>query len=421
MEKIIVDGGHALEGRVKIDGMKNAAVAIMFASIVTGGICVIENLPNINDVSVALDILKSVGATVRRLDKNTAEIDASTVKNVSAPDELVRKMRASYYLAGAMLGKFGNVVIGLPGGCDFGARPVDQHIKAFRALGAAADADGEHITAKAENGLSGSVIYFDCVTVGGTINAMIAAVCANGDTVIYNAAREPHIVDLANFLNTCGARISGAGTNVIKIRGGASLHGCTYDIIPDMLEAGAYMVAAAATHGSVYVDGVIPKHLSSISAKLSEMGADVEEFDDGVLVSAPGNLKSTNIKTLPYPGFPTDMQPLMAVLLCLSDGEGEIYETIYENRFRYAEELKRMGAQVKVDGRRATFYGGTLHPASVRAVDLRAGAAMIIAALAANGRTEIDDIYHVERGYSDIIGKLKSLGAMIKKIDYTNV
>ena len=421
MEKIIIDGGYPLQGRVKVDGMKNAAGAVIFASIVTRGVCVIENLPRINEVFVSLDILRAVGAEITMIGANTAMINTENVENVPVPAEMMNKMRASYYLAGAMLARFGKTDVAFPGGCDFGERPVDQHIKAFRALGADAMSDSEHIEATAENGLHGGDIYFDCVTVGGTINAMIAAVGADGTTVIYNAAREPHVVDVANFLNTCGAKISGAGTNVIKVRGG-TLHGCTYDIIPDMLEAGMYMVAAAATHGSVYVDGIIPRHIEAISTKLSEMGATVDEFDDGVLVSAPNALVGTNVKTMPYPGFPTDMQPLMAVLMCLADGKSEINETIYDKRFRYVEELRRMGARITSGGHYAEIYGtGRLYPASVRAVDLRAGAAMIIAGLAARGRTVIDDVYHVERGYSDFIEKFRALGASIYKIDYTTV
>ncbi|MBO4354195.1 MAG: UDP-N-acetylglucosamine 1-carboxyvinyltransferase [Clostridia bacterium] len=422
MEKLIIDGGRPLNGRIKVDGMKNVASAVLFASILTRGTCVIENLPKINEVAVTVDILRIIGADVSDAGDGALKIDTTNVKNVSVPEELVGKFRASYYLAGAMLARFGKTEVGFPGGCDFGKRPVDQHIKAFRALGAEADTDGEHIYAYAPNGLVGTDIYFDCVTVGGTINAMIAAVGADGTTVINNAAREPHIVDLANFLNTCGARISGAGTSVIKVRGG-ELHGCTYDIIPDMLEAGMYMAVAAATHGSIYIDGIIPRHVSSISTKLTEMGVSITEFDDGVLVSAPNALKSTNIETLPYPGFPTDMQPLMAVLMCLADGVGTINETIYDDRFRYVEELKRMGAHITLSGRRrAEIIGGyPLSPSNVRAVDLRAGAAMVVAALATPGRTEIDDIYHLERGYSDMVEKLKSLGASIKKINYTSL
>lgn len=420
MEKMIIGGGVPLQGRVKIDGMKNAAVAVIFASIVTCDKCVIGNLPNIDDVDVSLEILRSVGANICRKDKNTVEIDTRNIKNISAPSELVSKLRASYYFVGAMLARFGEAHMGMPGGCYLGARPIDQHIKAFRALGAKADIKDEHIDASC-NELLGSEIFFDCVTVGGTINAMIAAMGAHGVTVINNAAREPHVVDLANFLNSCGAKITGAGTDVIKIKRGA-LHGCTYDIIPDMLEAGCYMAMAAATHGEIYVDGLILKHMESIIAKLSEMNVDITEFDDGVLVKAPSRLVSVNVKTLPYPGFPTDMQPLVAVLMCLAEGKGVINETIFEDRFRYAEELRRMGAKISVSGNRAEIVGvGNLHPASVRAVDLRAGAAMVIAALATNGYTEIDDIYHIERGYSDMISKLRSLGADIKKINNTNI
>lgn len=421
MEKIIIDGGRPLNGRVKVDGMKNAAGAVILASIVTRGVCEIENLPRIKEVSVSLDILREIGADVSITGEGSVRINTENVTDRPVSAELMSKMRASYYLAGAMLARFGRTNVVFPGGCDFGERPVDQHIKAFRALGADAKSDSDHIEATATSGLHGADIYFDCVTVGGTINAMIAAVGADGMTVINNAAREPHVVDVANFLNTCGAKISGAGTNVIKVRGG-KLHGCTYDIIPDMLEAGTFMVAAAATHGDVYVDGIIPRHIEAISTKLSEMGVLIEEFDDGVRVSAPSALFGTNVKTMPYPGFPTDMQPLMAVLMCLSAGKSEINETIYDKRFRYVEELRRMGARITSDGHEAQIIGtGKLHAATVRAVDLRAGAAMIIAGLAADGRTEIEDIHHIERGYSDMIGKLRTLGASIRKVNYTDV
>jgi len=421
MEKIIIGGGVPLYGRVKVDGMKNAAGAVLYAGIVTGGKYTISNLPQISEVQTTLDILKSLGANVTYSD-GTAFIDASDVKNVRPPDELVKKLRASYYLAGAMLARFGKAEMAFPGGCDLGARPIDQHIKAFRTLGADAYSDENTIRLSAPNGLHGAEIFFDCVTVGGTMNAMIAALCADGTTIINNAAREPHVVDLANFLNTCGAKISGAGTGVIKVRGGM-LHGCAYDIIPDMLEAGTYMVAAAATRGDVYVDGIIPRHIETISAKLVEMGAEITEYDDGVRVRVPGGkMRCTTVKTMPYPGFPTDMQPLMAALMCASSGVGMINETVYDNRFRYVDELRRMGAKISAEGRRAEIIGvDKLTPASVRAVDLRAGAAMIIAALETPGKTEIDDIYHIERGYSNIVEKLKNLGADIKKVNYTSV
>ena len=422
MEKIIISGGVPLKGRVKVDGMKNAAGAVIFASLLTGGKCTINNMPDIGEVNTSLDIAAAVGAIVTRTGKNTVVIDSENVKPHRPPDALVKKIRASYYLAGAMLARFGKAEMAFPGGCDLGARPIDQHIKAFRALGADAYSDENIIKATAKNGLHPAEIFFDCVTVGGTMNAMIAALGTDGTTVINNAAREPHVVDLANFLNTCGAKISGAGTGIIKVRGG-KLHGCTYDIIPDMLEAGIYMIAAAATRGDVRVDGIIPRHIETISAKLSEMGAEITEYDDSVSVSAQNApLKCTTVKTMPYPGFPTDMQPLMAALMCTCDGVGMINETVYDNRFRYVEELRRMGAKINVDGRRAEIVGvGKLHAASVRAVDLRAGAAMLIAALATDGKTEIDDIFHIERGYSDIIQKLKNLGADIRKINYTNV
>lgn len=421
MEKIVINGGRSLEGRVKVDGMKNAAVAVIFASIVTRGVCIIDNLPDINDVRISLEILKSLGASVKKTGDTSVEIDTSSVENRCAPRELVGSMRASYYLVGAMLSRFGETCVCLPGGCDFGNRPIDQHLKAFRALGADAAIEGEYIKTRANPRLRGAEIYFDNVTVGGTINAILAAMGADDVVVINNAAKEPHVVDLANFLNTCGASIRGAGTSTIKIKP-STLHGCEYSIIPDMLEAGAYMVAAAATKGSVYVDGIIPKHIEAISMKLIEMGAEIREFDDGVMVSSSLRLKSTKVKTMPYPGFPTDMQPLIAVLMCTAEGVSEIKETIYENRFRYVEELKRMGARVSLRGNVAEISGvGALRGASVRACDLRAGAAMVIAALAAEGKSEIDDIYHIERGYANIIEKLKNLGADIRKITYTQV
>ena len=368
-------------------------------------------------METSLEILSSIGVKIRHLTQNSVEIDAREVAPASVPCDLVKKMRGSYYLIGAMLGRFGSVMTGLPGGCDLGARPIDQHIKAFEALGAEVIVDGSLIDAQTKNGITGAGIYFDCVTVGGTINTILAAVRAKGTTIIENAAREPHVVDVANFLNFCGANITGAGTDTIKIKGTDMLRGCTYAIIPDMIEAGTFMMAAAATRGRLYINNVIPKHLDAISAKLVEMGVTVEEFDDAVLVTHKGELSSVTIKTIPYPGFPTDMNPQAAVLLCLANGTSRLHETIYENRFRYVEELKRMGADIKVEKSIATIRGvEQLQASTVRAVDLRAGVAMVIAGLAARGRTEIDDIYHIERGYDNITNKFKAVGANIHKV-----
>ncbi len=404
-------------GTVEISGMKNAAVAVILSTLLIDDTCVLENIPDISDVTLSLEILRSMGAEIRRLNRNTVEINAKHAICGSAPYALVRKMRASYYVLGAELGRFGRASAGFPGGCDFGVRPIDQHIKGFEALGAAVNVENGRIEAVAPRGLYGNQIYFDVVSVGATMNVIMAAVCAKGMTVIENAAREPHIVDLANFLNACGARITGAGTDVIKIKGVEKLHGCTYAIIPDMIEAGTFMIAAAATQGVLRINNVIPKHLESISAKLEEMGVEIEELDDAVIVSRHEKLSRVNIKTLPYPGFPSDVHPQICVLLCLAEGVSYLSEGVWDNRFRYVEELKRMGANIKVDGKMAIIEGGTpLSAAPVRAVDLRAGVAMIIAGLTAEGQTEIDDIYHIERGYDNIVGKLRSVGADIKKI-----
>lgn len=418
MEKVIIDGGTKLEGTITVSGMKNAAVGVLYATILAGDVCVLENLPNISDVRISLDILRSVGATVEYLDETEVKIDTTHVLDKMPPDELAKKMRASYYLIGATLGRFGHSVIGYPGGCDFGVRPIDQHIKAFNSLGADVCTENSIIEATAREGrLKGSNIFFDCVTVGGTMNAMLAAVLAEGVTEIENAAREPHIVALANFLNFCGAEVSGAGTDKIKIKGVEKLHGCTYELIPDMIEAGTYMIAAAATGGDLYIDNVIPKHLEAISVKMREMGVTIDEYDDGMRVYCKGPITNVDIKTSPYPGFPTDMNPQIAVLMCVAEGKGTLTDTIWDNRFRYVEELKRMDADIEVEGNMATFAGGTVFkPARVRAVDLRAGAAMIIAGLAAKGQTEIDDFFYVERGYDNIIEKLRGVGAHIMKI-----
>ena len=371
-------------------------------------------MPNIIDVSVALDILAGIGVKVKKVAKNTVELDSTHAVGGMSSYELVRKMRASYYLIGAELGRFGSAYVAYPGGCDFGVRPIDQHIKGFEALGATVDVEGGYVEANALGGLRGGNIYFDVTTVGGTINVILAAARSDGLTVIENAAREPHVVDVANFLNACGARISGAGTDTIKIRGVKQLHGCCYTIIPDMIEAGTYMLAAAATCGNLRIGGVIPKHLESVTAKLIEMGVDVVEEDDSVTVSRRGPLERVNIKTQPYPGFPTDMQPQICVLMCLASGVSYLNESVWDNRFRYVSELKRMGARIKVNGKTAIIEGGKpLSAAALKACDLRAGAAMIIAGLAAPGTTSIDDVYYIERGYDDVVGKLRSVGADI--------
>lgn len=419
MDKIVIVGGKPLKGEVEISGAKNAAVAIIPAAILVEGPCRIENVPQIKDVSLIIDILYRMGASVRTIDKSTVEIDCSKMRIAAAPSELSRKMRASYYLIGALLGRFSQAQVDLPGGCDFGVRPIDQHIKGFEALGAKVKVEHGIIYAGA-NELKANNIYLDVVSVGATINIMLAAVKAKGHTVIENAAKEPHIVDVANFLNSMGADVKGAGTDLIKINGVARLYGGNYTIIPDQIEAGTFMVAAAITGGEVLVKNVIPKHLESISAKLSDAGVDVIEYDEAVLVKSSGHLTKANVKTLPYPGFPTDMHPQMAALLCVAEGTSIINESVWDNRFRYVDELKRLGANIQVDGKIAVIEGTKLSGATVKACDLRAGAAMVIAGLAANGTTVIEEIDHIERGYENITDKLKSLGADIKKISTTD-
>ncbi|MDD4774834.1 MAG: UDP-N-acetylglucosamine 1-carboxyvinyltransferase, partial [Eubacteriales bacterium] len=357
MENIVINGGKPLVGSVEVSGMKNAALAIIMANILVEDKCIIENLPDINDVTVSLEILQCMGMSIRRINRNAVEIDSTHVIAGSSPYELVRKMRASYYILGSELGRFGHAYTAFPGGCDFGVRPIDQHIKAFEALGATVNVEGGYIEATTSGGIVGSSIYFDVNTVGATINTILAAARSKGTTVIENAAREPHVVDVANFLNTCGAKITGAGTDTIKIRGVNKLHGCTYAIIPDMIEAGTFMIAAAATKGMLRINNVIPKHLESISAKLEEMGVQIEEDDDYVIVSRKGELNRVNVKTLPYPGFPTDLQPQMCALLCLANGISLLNESVWDNRFRYVQELKRMSANIKVDGRTAIIEG----------------------------------------------------------------
>lgn len=421
MERYIINGGHELFGDVEISGMKNAALPILIASILTGDKCIIENLPAISDVRKSLDILKAMGAQVSFRSENCLELDTKNVEGGISPYDLVSKMRGSTYLIGAELARFGKAKVGWPGGCDFGVRPIDQHIKGFEALGAKITVDNEngYIYADAPNGLHGNSIYFDVVSVGATINVMIAAVMAKGKTVIDNAAREPHIVDLANFFNTCGAKITGAGTSVIKIQGVEKLRGCTYTIIPDMIEAGTFMAAVAATGGKVNVRGIIPKHMESVSAKLEEMGMRIEEHDDYITIEKVKPLKQIQIKTLPYPGFPTDMHPQLSAALCCAEGTSTVTEGVWENRFRYVEELRKMGADIEVDGVSAKIKGvPNLVGNEVQAVDLRGGAAMIIAGLCAKGQTEITNIMTIERGYDDIVSKFTRLGADIKKAEY---
>lgn len=416
MDKLCVSGGRPLVGSVNIGGMKNAALPIIFATILVNDICVLENLPNVSDIKNALEILRRMGAEIKQIDNFTYSIDTRPVRSNSVPLDLARNMRGSYYVLGAELGRFGRSFTSLPGGCNLGARPIDQHIKGFEALGATVNCTSG-ISCYTEKALEGAPIYMDVASVGATANIMIAAATANGMTVIDNAAREPHIVDLANFLNSCGADISGAGTEVIKIRGVESLHGGTYAIIPDMIEAGTYMIAAAATKGDLTINNVIPRHLEATTRKLLEMGVAVEEGDDFVRVRYDGKLKKVRVKTDFYPGFPTDMNPQFCVLLCLAEGESRITESVMDSRFKYTDELIRMGASITVQGRDAIITGiDSFTPSTVRAVDLRAGAAMVIAALSTSGTTFIDDIHHIERGYEDLVGKLRSVGADIKRV-----
>ncbi len=416
MEKYIVCGGNRLQGEVEISGAKNAAVAIIPATILAQDRCVIENVPNISDVTILFNILKNIGAKVKYLSRNTVEIDTSYIAEPIVPYESSRHLRASYYFLGAFLGRFSEAHVSPPGGCNFGVRPIDQHIKGFEALGAQVSTDYGFIHAQAEE-LFGSHIYLDVVSVGATVNIMLAAVKAKGLTVLENAAKEPHIVDLANFLNSMGADIRGAGTDVIKIHGVDMLRGTTYSIIPDQIEAGTYMTIAAAAGGDVLIKNVIPKHLESITDKLIQAGVEITEFDDSIRVCRTGPLKKVNVKTLPHPGFPTDMQPQMTTLLSIAQGTSIVTEGVWDNRFKYVDELRRLGAQIQVDGKVAVVEGvPQLTAAPVKATDLRAGAAMLQAALCANGTSEIEDIAYIERGYEDIVQKLSSLGAEIKKV-----
>lgn len=417
MEQYIIKGGNPLVGEVEIGGAKNAALAILAAAIMTDDTVRIENLPDVNDINVLLEAIEGIGASVDRVDRHTVKLNGSTIGDISVDYEYIKKIRASYYLLGALLGKYKKAEVPLPGGCNIGSRPINLHLKGFRALGASVSIRHGAIVAEAPNGLRGCHIFMDMVSVGATINIMMAAAMAKGHTIIENAAKEPHVVDTANFLNSMGANIKGAGTDVIRIRGVGELHATDYSIVPDMIEAGTYMFAAAATKGDVLIKNVIPKHLEAITAKLEEIGCEVEEFDDAVRVIAARRLRKTQVKTLPYPGYPTDMQPQIAVTLALASGTSTVTESIFENRFKYADELTRMGAIIRVEGNTAIIDGVEgLTGARVSAPDLRAGAALVIAGLAAEGITMVDDIVYIQRGYEDFEGKLRSLGAEIEKV-----
>ena len=416
MEKYVIRGGKPLVGDVNIGGAKNAAVAILPATILAGGKCLIENLPCISDVMASLQILSELGASIRMVSRSTYEIDTTHIDSTEVSNELSRQMRASYYFLGALLGRFGAGQVAMPGGCNLGPRPIDQHLKAFNAFGAEDSVEYGQIHVKS-NHLVGGHVFFDTVSVGATMNAMLAAVLAEGTTILENVAREPHIVDLANFLNMMGADVHGAGTDVIKIHGVKQLHGCNYSIIPDQIEAGSYMVAAAITKGNITLHNVIPKHMEPITAKLRAAGCEVEEFDDALRITRTGELRPLKLKTMPHPGFPTDMQPQITTLLSIAQGTSIVNESIFDNRFRYVEELKRMGAQISVDGHLAVIEGVEhLNGAPVKATDLRAGVAMLIAGLCAHGVTQIEDIFHIERGYECIVEKMQALGADIKRL-----
>lgn len=416
MEQYAIKGGNPLVGEVEIGGAKNAALGILAAAIMTDETVTIDNMPDVRDTNVLLQAMESIGTTINRVDRHKVEITGATITDVVIEDDFIKKIRASYYLLGALLGKYKKAQVVLPGGCNIGSRPIDQHIKGFKALGADVKISHGMIVAEAKK-LVGSHIYLDVVTVGATINIMMAAVMAEGRTIIENAAKEPHVVDVANFLNSMGADIKGAGTDVIRIKGVQKLHKSEYAVIPDQIEAGTFMMAAAATKGDVLIKNVIPKHLESISAKLMEIGCEIEESDDAVRVVSSRPLTHTHIKTLPYPGFPTDMQPQIAVTLALSNGTSIVTESIFENRFKYVDELTRMGANIKVEGNSAIIDGVSKYTgANISAPDLRAGAALVIAGLAAEGYTTVDDIVYIERGYEDFDEKLRKLGAQIEKV-----
>ena len=417
MEQYVIKGGNPLYGEVEIGGAKNAALAILAAAIMTDETVTIDNLPNVRDINVLLQAIEEIGAHVERVDVHKVKINGSFIRGVNVDNEFIRKIRASYYLIGALLGKYRHAEVALPGGCDIGSRPIDLHMKGFRSMGAEVDIAHGLVVAKAEK-LNGTHIYLDKVSVGATINIMMAASMAAGKTVIENAAKEPHVVDVANFLNSMGANIRGAGTDVIRIVGVEKLHKTEYSVIPDQIEAGTFMFAVAAAGGDVLVKDVIPKHLEATTAKLLEVGCKVEEFDDSVRVISDGKLKHTQVTTLPYPGFPTDMQPQMAVLLGIAEGTSTVTESIFENRFKYVDELTRMGADIKVESNIAIISGVNRYTgARVNAPDLRAGAALVIAGLAADGITVVDDIYYIERGYEALEDKLTKIGATIAKVE----
>lgn len=420
LEKFVIKGGHKLTGEVSISGSKNAVLPILAASVLAEGVCVIDNIPtSLSDVSYMLEALRKLGAGVELINENTVRIDTTEISSTYVDYEITGHLRASYYFIGSLLGRKGHAKVALPGGCNLGPRPIDQHIKGFQALGAKVSGADPSCVDVSSKSLFGSSVYFDVVSVGATINVMIAASKAVGTTIIENVAKEPHIVDVANFLNSMGADIRGAGTDTIKVNGVSKMHGCSYTVIPDQIEAGTFMVAAAATKGDVLVNNVIPKHLESITAKLIESGADVEVFDDSVRVSMTDRSDICTIKTAPHPGFPTDMQPLMAVLLSTSKGTSLISESIWSNRFKYVEQLQRMGAVINVDGNLAIIHGvKKLLGTQVRADDLRAGAAMVVAGLCAEGTTEIEEIHFIDRGYENLVSKLRSLGADITRVEY---
>ncbi len=419
MEQYIIKGGRSLAGEVVINGAKNAALGVIAAAIMTDEPVIIENLPDVLDINVLLDAIGEIGAVVERIDRHTVRI-IGTINSVEVDNESMRKMRGSYYLIGALLGKCGSAQVPLPGGCNIGSRPIEQHTKGFRALGADVDISFGMVNAKADK-LTGNHIYFDLVSVGATINVMLASVLAEGQTILENCAKEPHVVDVANFLNSMGANIKGAGTDVIRIRGVEKLHGSTYSIIPDQIEAGTFMLAAAATRGDVLIKNVIPKHLEAITAKLLEIGCEVAEDDDSVRGIANRGLGQTQLKTLVYPGFPTDMQPQMTATLAFSEGTSIVTESIFENRFKYVDELTRMGASIKVEGNTAIINGvEKLTGATVCSPDLRAGAALVIAGLAAEGFTIVEQVEYIERGYEHFEVKLKELGAMIERVEDTD-
>ncbi|MCI5883184.1 MAG: UDP-N-acetylglucosamine 1-carboxyvinyltransferase [Clostridiales bacterium] len=417
MKQYIIKGGRPLKGEVQIGGAKNAALGIVVAAIMADEPVLIENIPEVDDVKVLLDAIEGIGAIVERIDEHTVRINGAVINDVNVDDEYIRKIRGSYYLVGALLGKYKKAVVALPGGCQIGSRPIDQHLKGFEQLGANVTIHNGKIDAYADN-LVGSHIYLDCPSVGATINIMMAACMAEGKTIIENPAKEPHIVDVANFLNSMGANIKGAGTDTIRIRGVEHLHGSEYSIIPDQIEAGTYMIAAAATGGDVYIRNVIPKHLEAITAKLIEIGAKVEEYDDCVRVYSTGRMGYANVKTMPYPGFPTDMQPQMVTLLALSEGVSIVTETIFETRFKYISELRRMGSNINVEGNAAIITGvDRFSGAMVSAPDLRAGAALVIAALVAEGFSTVEQIQYIERGYENFEEKIRGLGGQIEKVD----